>query len=165
MEDIKIVNKIKSGPYWRVNLRPYEFNEEKIKTLSEIRKLLDQCQVSLRGWDFPHIDHQKTMNGQDWVQSECDFNDIIEFWRFFKSGQFIHYFSVYEHYIKSQKVNHDIMFARLHGDRFTNLYEEAIENDLKLLEKGGASKHWLPKKRTKKPIKTKSKRKICRCKK
>jgi len=110
MEDIKIVNKIKSGPYWRVNLRPYEFNEEKIKTLSEIRKLLDQCQVSLRGWDFPHIDHQKTMNGQDWVQSECDFNDIIEFWRFFKSGQFIHYFSVYEHYIKSQKVNPSSMW-------------------------------------------------------
>jgi hypothetical protein len=67
--------------------------------------------------------------------------------------------------IKPQKLNHDLMFAKLHGNRFQNLYEEAMENDLKLLEKGGASKHWLPKKRTKKPIKTKSKRKICRCKK
>jgi hypothetical protein len=66
--------------------------------------------------------------------------------------------------IKSHKVNHDVMFARLHGDTFTNLYEEAMENDLKLLEKGGLSKHWLPKKRTKKSIKAKSKRKICRCK-
>jgi hypothetical protein len=67
--------------------------------------------------------------------------------------------------IKSQKVDHDIMFARLHGDKFTNLYEEAIENDLKLLERGGTSKYWFPKKRTKKPVKTKSKRKICKCKK
>ena len=67
--------------------------------------------------------------------------------------------------IKSQKVNQDLMFAKLHGDTFTNLYEEAMENDLKLLEKGGISKHWFPKKRTKKPIKAKSKRKICRCKK
>jgi hypothetical protein len=66
--------------------------------------------------------------------------------------------------IKSQKSNQDIMFAKLHGDRFQNLYDEAMENDLKLLEKGGSSKHWLPKKRTKKPVKTKSKRKICRCK-
>jgi len=67
--------------------------------------------------------------------------------------------------IKSQRVNQDVMFAKLHGDRFQNLYEEAMENDLKLLEKGGLSKHWLSKKRTKKPVKTKSKRKICRCKK
>jgi len=67
--------------------------------------------------------------------------------------------------IKSQRVDHDIMFAKLHGDRFQNLYEESIENDLKLLEKGGASKHWLPKKRTKKSAKPKPKRKICRCKK
>jgi hypothetical protein len=66
--------------------------------------------------------------------------------------------------IKPQRANQDIIFARLHGDRFTNLYEEAMENDLKLLEKGGLSKHWFPKKRNKKPIKTKSKRKICRCK-
>lgn len=67
--------------------------------------------------------------------------------------------------IKSQKVNHDVMFAKLHGDTFTNLYEEAIENDLKLIEKGGIAKHWLPKKRTKKPVKTKLKRKTCKCKK
>ena len=66
--------------------------------------------------------------------------------------------------IKSQRVNHDIMFAKLHGDKFQNLYEEAMENDLKLIEKGGTSKHWLPKKRTKKPVKSKSKRKTKRCK-
>ena len=69
--------------------------------------------------------------------------------------------------IKSQRVNHDIMFARLHGDKFQNLYEEAMENDLKLIDKGGASKHWLPKKRTKKPDKPKTRKpmKKCRCKK
>jgi hypothetical protein len=67
--------------------------------------------------------------------------------------------------IKSQKLNQDVMFAKLHGDRFQNLYEEAIENDLKLLEKGGNSKYWFPKKRTKKPVKAKSKRKVCKCKK
>lgn len=70
--------------------------------------------------------------------------------------------------IKSQKVDHDIIFAKLHGDRFTNLYEEAMENDLKLLEKGGMSKHWFPKKRTKKFAKPKPKRKVtkkCKCKK
>jgi hypothetical protein len=66
--------------------------------------------------------------------------------------------------IKPHRVEHDLMFAKLHGDKFTNLYEEAIENDLKLLEKGGISKNWFPKKRTKKSVKAKSKRKICRCK-
>lgn len=67
--------------------------------------------------------------------------------------------------IKPQKVNHDIMFAKLHGDKFQNLYEEAMENDLKLLEKGGASKYWFPKNRTKKSVKPRQKRKVCKCKK
>ena len=69
--------------------------------------------------------------------------------------------------IKSQRVNHDIMFAKLHGDKFQNLYEEAMENDLKLIDKGGESKRWFPKKRIKKSVKPKTRKpmKKCRCKK
>lgn len=103
MEEISIVQKIKAGPYWRVNIRPSQFNREKIQSLSEIRKLLEKCRVSLRGWDFPHIDDRKTTYGQDWVQSECEFDDIKEYWRFYKSAQFIHYFSVYEDYYMKSK--------------------------------------------------------------
>jgi hypothetical protein len=66
--------------------------------------------------------------------------------------------------LKPNRVNQDIAFAKLHGDKFQNLYDEAMDSDLKLLKTGGKSKNWLPKKRTKKPVKTKSKRKICRCK-
>jgi len=113
MEEISILEKIKSGPYWRVNIRPYEFEEEKIERLAEIWELVARCQVSLRGWQFPYIDNQNKSNGQDYVQSECNFNGINEFWRFYKSGQFIHYFSVYEDfYVKSKKIDPSSMWKR-----------------------------------------------------
>jgi hypothetical protein len=67
--------------------------------------------------------------------------------------------------LKPHRVNQDIMFAKLHGDKFQNLYDEAMDNDLRLLKAGGKSKIWLQKKRTNKPVKPKSKRKVCRCKK
>jgi hypothetical protein len=66
--------------------------------------------------------------------------------------------------LKPHRVTQDIMYAKLHGDKFQNLYDEAMDSDLKLLKAGGKSKEWLQKKRTKKPVTTKSKRKICRCK-
>ena len=111
MEEIAIVEKIKSGPYWRVNFRPYEFMSNNIASISEISKLLEQSKVSLRGWDFPHINDKNTSTGQDFMQSEYESKDINEFWRFYKSGQFIHYFSVYEDYhVKSRQYNPSSMW-------------------------------------------------------
>jgi hypothetical protein len=69
--------------------------------------------------------------------------------------------------LKPHRVNEDIMFAKLHGDKFQNLYDEAMDNDLRLLKSGGKSKIWLQKKRNKKSVTSKSKRKPvkkCKCK-
>lgn len=146
MEDNDIIKKIKSGPYWRVNIRPYEFEEEKIGSLSEVLKLLVECKISLRGWDFPHIDNKNTFNGQDFVQSDFDYGDIIEFWRFFKSGQFIHYFSVYEDlYMKSNQKNPSSMWEAKSNDKpsgyvgiTTTIYRmtEIYEFAMRLAQKG-----------------------------
>ena len=146
MEDIAIIDKIKSGPYWRVNIRPYDFEEERIGSLSEVLKLIDQCKVSLRGWTFPHIDINNTINGQDFVQSECNSGDIIEFWKFFKSGQFIHYFSVYEDlYMKSKQENPSSMWETKSADKpsgylgiTTTIYRmtEIYEFAMRLAQKG-----------------------------
>lgn len=141
MDNISIVKNIKEGPYWRVNIRPLKFIKERIKSLSEIRNYLEQCKVSLRGWDFPHIDHKNTTNGQDWVQSECEFNDIKEFWRFYKSAQFIHYFSVYEDYYMKSKPNRSLSQNNSFSgylDIFVTLYRmtEIYEFAMRLAQKG-----------------------------
>lgn len=113
METIEIVEKIKSGPYWRVNIRPSVYNKDKINSLSQIREMIEQCKVTLRGWYFPHIDYSRTTNGNDWVQSEYTSDDIIEFWRFYQSAQFVHYLSVYEDYtLKAQGRKPTYLLAR-----------------------------------------------------
>lgn len=94
------IEKIRSSAYWRVNIRPTTFKKDRIGSLSKVRQLVEQCSVKLRGWDYPHIDLEETKNEDDWVQSGIDWMGFIEYWRFYQSAQFIHYFSVYEDYQK-----------------------------------------------------------------
>jgi hypothetical protein len=92
------IDKIKSGAYWRVNIRPTTFEKERISTLSEVRRIVEACSVRLRGWTYPQITPEETTSGIDWVQSGVDWEEFIEYWRFYQSAQFIHYFSVVEDY-------------------------------------------------------------------
>lgn len=98
-----IIKKIKSGAYWRVIIRPTIFNEYHLSSLSEIHNLVEDCKIRLRGWDYPHVDRVNTRNGESWVESICDSGHHIEFWRFYQSGQFLHYFAVAEDYIPETK--------------------------------------------------------------
>jgi hypothetical protein len=95
----EILEKIRSRGYWRVNIRPTTFKKDRISNLSELRALMKRSSVSLRGWPYPYVNEDKVKNGDDWIECECDSYDIIEYWRFFQSGQFIHYFSISEDYV------------------------------------------------------------------
>lgn len=92
------IDKIKSGAYWRVNIRPTTFKKDRVNSLSEARRIVEACSVKLRGWTYPQITPEETKSGADWVQSGCDLEEFIEYWRFYQSAQFIHYFSVVEDY-------------------------------------------------------------------
>jgi len=92
------LNKIKKYGYWRILIRPLNFEKEKVKTLLECREIIEKSKVSYRGWDFPHLDRVETSNGTDWIESGADFDDIIEYWRFYQSGQFVHYLAIREDY-------------------------------------------------------------------
>lgn len=96
MEVKERLEEIKSHAYWRVNIRPLEFKKDRIQTLSETRKIVEESIVKLAGWNYPHLYEPETVNGEDWVQSGIDFEDFIEFWKFYQSGQFIHYFALHE---------------------------------------------------------------------
>jgi len=68
----------------------------RIADLPTCWKLMESCAVSLRGWDYPHVDRSDRQNGNDWVASWCDFMGHREYWRLFQSGQFVHLFSFWE---------------------------------------------------------------------
>lgn len=94
----ELINKIKEKGYWRILIRPQQFNDEGINEIDELSKLIEQNEVRLRGWYYPHFDRENRSFGKDYIQSYCDYSSHKEFWRFFQSGQFIHYRSIREDY-------------------------------------------------------------------
>lgn len=88
------LEKIKSVGFVRVVIRP-TFLPESLTVVSA-RELVEKASVSLRGWDYPHItsrndEHGGTEHHADYVQDWCDWYHHVEFWRMYKSGQFLHY--------------------------------------------------------------------------
>ena len=89
------LKKIKSRGYWRVVIRPTTFVEDRIESLHSLRPILDRTSVNLKGWSFPHIDDFRELDkGPDWIGQEIVWGEIHELWRFYQSGQFIHYFAI-----------------------------------------------------------------------
>jgi hypothetical protein len=72
------------------------FDAQLIPALPDCWKMIEPSVVSLRGWDYPHVDRSDRANGKDWIASWCDFMDHREYWQFFQSGQFAHLFSFRE---------------------------------------------------------------------
>ena len=55
-----------------------------------VRKLIQQAEVSLRGWNFPHTDkHGNTVNTLDGIQSQTTNTSHLEAYRAYQSGLFM----------------------------------------------------------------------------
>ena len=92
-----VLDKIKSRGYWHVAIRPAEFVENRIESLGKCKELIRELAVHFRGWDYPHYDtRNQPTSGIDYVEQSLDWQDKIEFWRFYQSGQFVHYFGIWE---------------------------------------------------------------------
>jgi hypothetical protein len=76
-------------------IRPTSFQEDRIPNGSDLFPIIEKSSVRLRGWDYPHIDYKsRPITGADWVGQEFERDDEIEFWRFYMSGQFAHWFAL-----------------------------------------------------------------------
>jgi hypothetical protein len=93
-EEIK--SKILSKGNWRVIIRPSKFEKEKLE-LENLLPTITKCSVSLRGWDYPHIHvggpFGEVMYGSDFIETNTDFRNHREIWKYFQSGLFGHRFS------------------------------------------------------------------------
>lgn len=104
----EILKKIKSTGYWKIVLRPTEYNENLISDLQSSKELIRESKISLRGWDYPHIDNSGIIpDSQTSISSTCNWPEgpAYELWRFHKTGQFEHYFALREDLrIKEEKI-------------------------------------------------------------
>lgn len=86
------LNKIKTRGHWKVLIRPQQYVKERLTTLSECKQTIRDCRVLFRGWDSPHWDsHTELRSGLDYVEQDTDWENHIDFWRYYQSGQFVHY--------------------------------------------------------------------------
>lgn len=95
-----LLETIKADTHWRVNIRPAVPVAEKM-SLQRCAEVVEKASVSLRGWDYPHIsirndDHGGSGRYGDFVANWCDWYRYTEFWRMYRSSQFLHYFSLRE---------------------------------------------------------------------
>ena len=93
----ELLEMIRSRGYWKAIVRPTAFVERRVEQRSDLLPILEKNSVEIKGWGFPHIDRVLAMDeGLDWIGQELVKNHILEFWRFYQSGQFIHYFGMPE---------------------------------------------------------------------
>lgn len=84
--------RIHETAYWRILLRPSEYDAQRLPTLQACRDAIEKCAVRLRGWGFPEVDPDGGLeSGDGWIQSGNDFSNHVELWRFYRSGQFVYH--------------------------------------------------------------------------
>src|SRR2546422_2058781 len=74
---------------WEVTAYPTHYNASRIKELPTIEELIRACEVSLRGWTFPHTDHENAANFNLGRQSYIDWDQYREGYRFYRSALFV----------------------------------------------------------------------------
>lgn len=86
-----LLEKIRSRGYWRVVIRPGSFDARRVSDMADLYPILQRTSVQLRGWDFPHLSNGEPDRGQDYISQSIDWSYYVALWRFYQSGQFIHY--------------------------------------------------------------------------
>ena len=95
-----LLNKIRSRGYWKVVIHPANFVEKRVVQIASLYPILEKNSVQLRGWDFPHLDvHSHPKIGLDRIEQGSKWEQYLEFWRFYQSGQFIDFFALDEDWV------------------------------------------------------------------
>lgn len=126
-EDIK--KKILNKGYWRVVIRPsISFYKKDRFDISKLSKPIEDAQVRLRGWYYPHIDNNGVeISAENKIKNFCDFEGHVEYWEFATSGQFGHIFSMHEDYIidlqKTYKIRSNFIFDKNNATEINKFFE------------------------------------------
>jgi hypothetical protein len=88
-----LIEKIRSVGHWRVNFRPVAPLDPQL-SFQQCLELVRDNAVSIRGWDYPHLSNRQDdeggwSRGDTFYESWCDWWGFYEFWRMYKSGQFL----------------------------------------------------------------------------
>lgn len=86
----ELTDRIRDRGHWRVKIRPLRYVERRVEAIHRLFPIVERASVEIRGWDFPHIDRNRTAHiDVDWVGQESEWQHHLEAWRIYLSGQFL----------------------------------------------------------------------------
>jgi hypothetical protein len=90
-----LLDRIESVGHWRVNFRPLAPLQQPL-SFQECSDLVRENAVLIRGWDYPHFPKRQDdagggLRGENFYEGWCDWWGHQEFWRMYRSGQFLSY--------------------------------------------------------------------------
>lgn len=96
----ELLKNIQDAGHWRINLRPLSVLAEEL-SMAKCRDAVSESNVELRGWDYPHVllrndASSGCSNGDGFFEAWTSWNTHVEFWRMYRSGQFLHYRAMWE---------------------------------------------------------------------
>jgi len=90
-----LADKIRSRGHWEITIRPDMFQRRRIP-FEQLEPHTRQAHVSIRGWDFPHLEPSLLVPAMDCIRGETEFEYYLESWRLFESGQFHYLAGIHE---------------------------------------------------------------------
>jgi len=67
---------------------------------AQLQSVLEGAAVRFRGWDYPHISQRSPIHrDSDWIGQEITFRHYRELWRFYQSGQLVHFSGMLEDWL------------------------------------------------------------------
>ncbi|WP_439585388.1 AlbA family DNA-binding domain-containing protein [Dyadobacter bucti] len=118
---------IKSKGYWELRLRPR--TEEGFEDNDFAKDVVTKASIS-HGWDFPRVpryqDNQEGYrSGQSYIEAFSDFGTRKEFWRMYKSGQFIDFRALPEDWY-SESENYTSLSEQVKSQTVVNLLNSVV---------------------------------------
>ncbi len=74
--------------FWQLAVFPADYEENRIAALSRLQKVRRESAVSIRGWDFPHVDPEHDAVFEDGLESVTHWSRYHEAHRIYRSGLF-----------------------------------------------------------------------------
>jgi hypothetical protein len=87
----QLLAEIKSRGYWRVEMHSTHYRENKLSSRAAMQALMGSATVSLRGRPYPYFYAPETVYNGKWLEGKVNKSYQKEYWRLYKSGQWIHY--------------------------------------------------------------------------
>jgi hypothetical protein len=104
--------------YWRVLLRPSIFQPARLRDKSQCLSVVHQSSIDLAGWHYPIVGNDPSDEGADWVGGGGRAMTLIEYWRFYQSGQFVHHIAMREDHLARSGLYHPQFFVPREGQKY-----------------------------------------------